>query len=113
MELEKGKKVSVALWLGRGAAEVKDAVWNVGVAVWLVMMQPPKVCMWPCWWVPQPCQGQDAEGGAAFSPADLAAGCPLTLPCQGWDLAELPVTAGHVSYLCHSLLRILLEVILG
>lgn len=79
----RGKKVypfpqispSLALWLERGAAEVESAVWNVEVAVWLtagsVMMQrppPPKVCMWPSWCILQPCQGQDAEAGAAFSP---------------------------------------------
>lgn len=49
---------------------MKDAVWNVGVTVWLtagsVMVQPHKVCVWPSWWVPQPCREQDA--GAAFIP---------------------------------------------
>lgn len=56
---------------------------------------------------------------ALHSPADTATGCPLT-PClagdgiwQILDLADLPVTAGHVSYLCHSLLGILWEVVLG
>lgn len=44
------------------------------------------------------------QHSSPHSPADTAAGCPLTLPCQGWDLAEMPVTAGHISYLCHSLL---------
>lgn len=48
---------------------MKDAVWNVGVlTAGSVMVQPPKVFMWPSWWVPQPCQEQAAEAGAAFSP---------------------------------------------
>lgn len=94
-------------WLG--AAEMKDAIWDVrvlyGPAAGLVTTAPPTSVWGLAGGFQSPAERRLPSSGAAILPC-----CWLpsntTLPCPGCQQSHA-VTAGHVSYLCHSLVGIL------